>query len=276
MAHKDPRHSLSDQLRVAPGSRIDLDRFDAQRTHGWKREDAEAHQAEQEARLTELQERLWAEGRRSLLIVLQGIDAAGKDGTIRHVMDAFNPQGCTVTGFKAPSSEELRHDYLWRIHEHTPGKGSVAIFNRSHYEDVLIVRVHDLVPRAVWRRRYRHINDWERMLTEEGTVIRKFFLYIDRDEQRERLQARIDDPDKRWKFSAADLPERERWDSYRKAFEEMLERTSTEHAPWHLIPANRKWFRNLAVSQVLGETLEQMGPGYPPAEPGIEDIVIPR
>ncbi|MBX3031751.1 MAG: polyphosphate kinase 2 family protein [Chloroflexi bacterium] len=276
MADRDARRSLSQLLRVEPGSRIDLDRFDAQRTHGWKREDAELHQAEQEARLTELQERLWAEGKRSLLIVLQGIDAAGKDGTIRKVMDAFNPQGCTVTGFKVPSSEELRHDYLWRIHHHTPGKGSVAIFNRSHYEDVLIVRVHGLVPRDVWRRRYRQINDWERLLTEEGTVIRKFFLYIDRDEQRERLQARIDDPNKRWKFSASDLPEREKWDSYRKAFEDMLEKTSTKDAPWYLIPANRKWFRNLAVSTVLAETLTAMDPRYPPADPGIEDIVIPR
>lgn len=276
MADRDAGRSLTRLLRVEPGSRIDLDKFDAQRTHGWKREDAEAHQAEQEARLTELQERLWAEGKRSLLIVLQGIDAAGKDGTIRKVMDAFNPQGCVVTGFKAPSAEELRHDYLWRVHQHTPGKGTVAIFNRSHYEDVLIVRVHGLVPKDVWRRRYRQINDWERMLTDEGTVIRKFFLYIDRDEQRERLQARIDDPNKRWKFSASDLPEREKWDSYRKAFEEMLERTSTEVAPWYLIPANRKWFRNLAVSEILADTLEAMDPRYPAAEPGIEDIVIPR
>ncbi len=203
---------LSERLRIAPGSKVDLGTFDPGQTFGWKREDAEAQQQQYEAALTDLQERLWAEGKRSLLIVLQGIDAAGKDGTIRHVMDAFNPQGCNVVGFKAPTAEELRHDFLWRIHPHTPGKGSVAIFNRSHYEDVIVVRVHDLVPRKVWRGRYRTINEWERMLVEEGTTILKFFLYIDRDEQRERLQARIDDPHKRWKFSSADLPERERWD----------------------------------------------------------------
>jgi PPK2 family polyphosphate:nucleotide phosphotransferase len=267
---------LSDHLRVAPGSRIDLDRFDASRTHGWRREQAEAQQADHELRLTELQERLWAEGRHGLLIVLQGIDAAGKDGTIRHVMDAFNPQGCSVVGFKAPSGAELGHDYLWRIHQHTPAKGTVAIFNRSHYEDVLVVRVHDLVPRAVWRRRYRHINEWERMLSDEGTTIVKFFLYIDRDEQRARLQARLDDPDKRWKFSTGDLPEREHWNDYVKAYEEMLERTSTDWAPWYLIPADRKWFRNLAVAHILGETLEDLHPEYPTPEEGLDGIVIPK
>jgi PPK2 family polyphosphate:nucleotide phosphotransferase len=266
---------LSERLRIAPGSKVDLGKFDPGQTFGWKREHAEAEQQQYEAQLTELQERLWAEGKRSLLIVLQGIDAAGKDGTIRHVMDAFNPQGCNVVGFKAPTPEELRHDFLWRIHPHTPGRGSVAIFNRSHYEDVIVVRVHDLVPRKVWRGRFRTINEWERMLVEEGTTIVKFFLYIDRDEQRERLQARIDDPDKRWKFSPADLPERERWADYIAAFEEALQRTSTEWAPWYLIPANRKWFRNLAVAHVLGETIEALDPRYPPSEPEVEAIVVP-
>jgi PPK2 family polyphosphate:nucleotide phosphotransferase len=274
-ASKD-RDRLSERLRVTPGSSVSLGKFDPSETFGWKREDAEAEQQQYEDKLTDLQERLWAEGTRSLLIVLQGIDAAGKDGTIRHVMDAFNPQGCDVVGFKAPTPEELRHDFLWRVHLHAPGKGSVAIFNRSHYEDVIIVRVHGLVPDKVWRGRYRSINDWERMLTEEGTTIVKFFLSIDRDEQRERLQARIEDPDKRWKFSSADLPERARWDDYLKAFEETLERTSTKWAPWYLVPANRKWFRNLAVAHILGETLERLDPQYPPAETGLEDIVIPR
>jgi PPK2 family polyphosphate:nucleotide phosphotransferase len=265
---------LSDRLRIEPGARVDLRTVDADRTFGWDKEAAAAQQAEYEARLTDLQARLWAEGRAALLVVLQGIDAAGKDGTIRHVMDAFNPQGCSVVGFKAPTPEELRHDYLWRIHARVPPKGTVAILNRSHYEDVLVVRVHGLVPPAVWKRRYRHIVEWERMLVDEGTTIVKFFLCIDRDEQRERLQARLDDPAKRWKFSSADLGERERWDDYRRAFEEALARTSTAYAPWYLIPANRKWFRNLAVAHILGETLEALDPRYPPAQPGIEDTVI--
>ncbi len=276
MAASKDGDRLSDQLRIRPGAKLDLDGFHAGHTFGWKRADAEAEQQQYEAVLTDLQERLWAEGTRSLLVVLQGIDAAGKDGTIRHVMDAFNPQGCDVVGFKAPTPQELRHDFLWRVHQHTPGKGSVAIFNRSHYEDVLIVRVHDLVPRKVWHARFRTINEFERMLVESGTTIVKFFLMIDRDEQRERLQARLDDPDKRWKFSAADLPERARWDDYMAAFEDTLRKTSTEWAPWYLIPANRKWFRNLAVAHVLGETLERLDPRYPPSVSGIEDTVIPK
>ena len=267
---------LSEQLRVSPEHKLVLRKFDANETYGWVREDAEAEQAQYETKLTDLQERVWAEGKHSVLIVLQGIDAAGKDGTVRHVMDAFNPQGCRVVGFKAPTPEELRHDFLWRIHAHTPAKGTVAIFNRSHYEDVLVVRVHGLVPKRIWQDRYRSINEFERTLAQEGTTIVKFFLYIDRDEQRERLQARLDDPDKRWKFSSADLPEREKWDDYIAAFQDALTRTSTEWAPWYLIPANRKWFRNLAVAHVLGETLEALDPKYPPAEAGLESIVIPK
>jgi PPK2 family polyphosphate:nucleotide phosphotransferase len=217
---------------------------------------------------------LWAEAKHPVLIVLQGIDAAGKDGTIRHVMDAFNPQGCSVVGFKVPTPLELAHDYLWRVHPNTPAKGTISIFNRSHYEDVLVVRVHELVPETVWRPRYRHINEWERMLTDEGTTIIKLFLYIDRDEQRQRLEARRDDPTKSWKFSSRDLAERELWDRYVEAFEECLERTSTSYAPWHLVPANRKWFRNLAVSRIVAETLEALDPQYPPPEPGSGDLVV--
>ncbi|MFN8518028.1 MAG: polyphosphate kinase 2 family protein [Chloroflexota bacterium] len=273
---KGGKDRWSDRLRVAPGSKVDLDHFDASESLGWDKEGAAAQQAEHEAHLTELQERLWAEGRHRLLVVLQGIDAAGKDGTIRHVMDAFNPQGCNVVGFKQPSPVELAHDYLWRIHPHVPPKGQIAIFNRSHYEDVLVVRVHDLVPKSVWGRRYRHINEFERMLVDEGTTIVKLFLYIDRDEQRERLQARLDDPDKRWKFSTGDLGERELWPDYIQAFEDVLERTSTEWAPWYLIPANRKWFRNLAVAHILGETLDALDPRFPQPEEGLEDIVIPK
>lgn len=275
MAGRD-RDRLSDRLRVAPGAKVDLSRFDAGATHGWGEEEAEAQQAQYEDGLTELQQRLWAEARHPLLVVLQGIDAAGKDGTIRHVMDAFNPQGCSVVGFKVPTAIELAHDYLWRVHQHTPAKGHITILNRSHYEDVLVVRVHGLVPRPTWRRRYRHIREWERLLADEGTTIVKLFLYIDRDEQRERLQARLDEPDKRWKFSRGDLGERDRWDAYIAAFEDMLERTSTAWAPWYLIPANHKWFRNLAVAHILGETIEGLDPRYPEPEEGLEDIVIPK
>ena len=267
---------LSDLLRVVPGTKVDLDTLDAGVTHGWDKERAAAQQADHELHLTELQERLWAEGRHKVLVVLQGIDAAGKDGTIRHVMDAFNPQGCSVVGFKVPSDSERAHDYLWRIHLRAPAAGHITIFNRSHYEDVLVVRVHDLVPRATWRRRYRHINEWERMLVDEGTTIVKLFLYIDRDEQRERLQARLDEPDKRWKFSKGDLGERDLWPAYIAAFEEVLGRTSTDWAPWYLIPANRKWFRNLAVAHILGEVLDDLDPRYPQPEEGLEGIVIPR
>jgi PPK2 family polyphosphate:nucleotide phosphotransferase len=273
---RDGKGRLSDLLRVAPDTRIDLDRFDAAATHGWDKEQALAQQGRFEAHLTDLQERLWAEGKQRLLVVLQGIDAAGKDGTIRHVMDAFNPQGCSVIGFKVPNEVERAHDYLWRVHEHTPAAGHITIFNRSHYEDVLVVRVHDIVPKATWSRRYRHINEWERMLTDEGTTIVKFFLYIDRAEQRERLQARLDEPDKRWKFSTGDLGERDLWGDYITAFEEVLQRTSTEWAPWYLIPAGRKWFRNLAVAHILGEIIDDLDPRYPQPEEGLAGIVIPE
>ena len=199
-----------------------------------------------------------------MLVVLQGIDAAGKDGTIKKVMTAFNPQGCPVTSFKVPSSEELAHDYLWRVHKAVPKRGEVGIFNRSHYEDVLIVRVHDLVPAAVWRKRYDEINAFEQHLSANGTTIVKFFLSIDRDEQRDRFQARYDDPTKRWKFSMGDLAERERWDDYQAAFDEALSKTSTDVAPWYVIPADRKWFRNLAVATILADTMAGLKPKYPP------------
>ena len=274
MARSVPTTKLATALRVKPGSKVDLTRFDANQTLGHDKETALATEAALEASLTSLQERLWAEAKHPLLIVLQGIDASGKDGTIRKVMDAFNPMGCEVTSFKVPTPLDLSHDYLWRVHPHAPAKGSISIFNRSHYEDVLVVRVHNYVPETVWRKRYRQINDWERMLAEEGTTIVKFFLHIDRDEQKKRLEARISDPTKSWKFSMGDLPERALWDEYTKAFEECLERTSTAAAPWYLIPANRKWFRNLAVSRILEDTLELLDPKYPPPEPGMEKVVI--
>jgi PPK2 family polyphosphate:nucleotide phosphotransferase len=230
--------------------------------------------ARQLARLADLQDRLWAEAKRSVLVVLQGIDAAGKDGTINKVMEAFNPQGCPVTSFKVPSAEELAHDYLWRVHRQVPRRGEIGIFNRSHYEDVLVVRVHELVPKSVWSKRYEQINAFERTLSESGTTIVKFFLSIDRDEQRERFQARYDDPTKRWKFSLGDLEERKLWDRYQAAFDEALTRTSTAWAPWYVIPANRKWFRDLAVATILADTLAGLKPAYPAAPDLPANLVI--
>lgn len=262
----DSNERLRDLLRVRPGQKVDLHGFDPNQTRGHHEHDAERELAEGIVRLAELQDRLWAEEKHAVLVVLQGIDCAGKDGTLRHVMGAFNPQGCPVAAFRVPSPEELAHDFLWRIHAHVPAKGEIAIFNRSHYEDVLVVRVHELVAKEVWSRRYDHINAFERMLTDEGTTIVKFFLAIDQDEQRERLQARLDDPTKRWKFRMGDLDERKLWDEYEAAFEEMLERTSTDDAPWYLVPANKKWFRNLAVADILADTIDELNPRYPAGE----------
>ncbi len=253
-------------LRVERGAKVALGDFDSGATHGWTKERAADAVKRRLAELTELQDRLWAESKHPILVVLQGIDTAGKDGTIRHVMEAFNPQGCRVVGFKVPTPEELAHDYLWRAHKQTPAKGEIVIFNRSHYEDVLVVRVHELVPPEVWRRRYRHINEWERILVEEGTTVVKIFLAIDRDEQRERLQARLDDPSKIWKFRLSDLEERKRWSDYIAAFDEALERTSSAWAPWYVIPANRKWFRDLAVAEILASVISDLAPAYPPPD----------
>ena len=269
------RTGLGDALLVKPRARVQLSRMDHGETHGWDKVGAEPELERQLARLAELQDRFWAEAKRSVLVVLQGIDAAGKDGTINKVMEAFNPQGCPVTSFKVPSTEELAHDYLWRVHQKVPRKGEVGIFNRSHYEDVLVVRVHDLVPRKVWSARYDQINDFERILADNGTTIVKFFLAIDRDEQRERFQARYDDPTKRWKFSMGDLEERKLWDDYQAAFDDALSKTSTAVAPWYVIPANRKWFRNLAVATILADTMAGLKPAYPPVADDVPaDLVI--
>jgi PPK2 family polyphosphate:nucleotide phosphotransferase len=265
---------LRDELRVKPGTRVDLSKFDPAATHGWQKEAAEAATAEQLQRLGGLQDRFWAEGKRSVLVVLQGIDAAGKDGTIQKVMEAFNPQGCTVASFKVPTPEEMAHDFLWRIHKRVPGKGEIGIFNRSHYEEVLVVRVHELVPPSVWKGRYGLIRDFEQLLSETGTTVVKFFLYIDRDEQRQRFQERYDDPKKRWKFSLGDIEERKYWNDYIAAFEDALSKTSTDQAPWYVIPANRNWLRNLAVSTILAETIEDLKPAYPPAPDLPPDLKI--
>lgn len=271
---KDPAR-LREALRVDPGTKVRLADIDPRETHGRAKTDAHAALAASQVRLAELQERLWAEGRHRVLIILQGIDTAGKGGTIGHVMGAFPPQGVTVTGFGVPTSAELARDYLWRVHPHVPANGRIAIFDRSHYEDVLVVRVKELVPKARWSRRYEHINAFERMLAEEGTTIVKCFLHISRDEQRARLQARLDDPTKRWKFRMGDLDERARWDDYQAAFEDMLRRTSTSWAPWYVIPADRKWFRNVAVSELLADVLGELDPQYPPVADDVPpDLVI--
>jgi len=257
----------SARWRVNPGGRVDLGATDPRSTPGaasrkWADEGAGAL-VEQ---LSHLQERLWAEHRQSLLVVLQAIDAGGKDGTIKHLFRAFNPAGSRVVSFRAPSEEELEHDFLWRAHRNTPSQGEVVVFNRSHYEDVLVVRVHDLVPENVWRRRYGLINGFEENLAAAGTRIVKLFLHISKEEQAERFRDRLEDPTKRWKFRAGDVDERARWDQYQAAFEEAIANTSTEGAPWFVIPADRKWYRNWAVSRILIEALEEMAPQYPKGE----------
>lgn len=223
--------------------------------------------------LIELQVALYAEGKQKLLIVLQAMDAGGKDGTIRHISKGVNPQGVRVTSFKKPSSRELDHDFLWRIHRAVPGKGMIEIFNRSHYEDVLIVRIDDIVPESVWRPRYETINQFEKHLTDSGTTILKFFLHISKDEQKERFQDRLDEPDKNWKFDRGDLGKRKQWDDYQNAFQDMLNECTTQHAPWHVIPGDQKWYRNLAIMKTLVATLKEMNPQYPVSD-DLSDVVI--
>jgi PPK2 family polyphosphate:nucleotide phosphotransferase len=265
---------LREALRVRPGSRVGLAGIDPSATFGHTKESAAAELKDGLDRLTDLQDRIWAEGKHKVLVVLQGIDAAGKDGTLRHVMGAFNPQGCPVTAFKVPSPDDLAHDYLWRVHRRVPATGEIGVFNRSHYEDVLVVRVHSIVPKKVWSKRYEQINAFERTLADEGTTIVKFFLYIDRDEQRARFQSRLDDPSKRWKFRLGDLDERKRWDDYIAAYEEALSKCSTDQAPWYVIPSNRKWFRNLAVAEILADTLDDLKPRYPEPDEDLAGVVV--
>lgn len=224
--------------------------------------------------LAEIQTRLWAEHRRSLLVVLQAMDAGGKDGTIRKVFTGVNPQSVRVATFKTPTTEELGHDFLWRIHQETPGAGHIGVFNRSHYEDVLIARVDELVAEPVWRARYRAIRHFEESLTAAGTTMVKIFLHISKDEQAKRFRARLDDPQKRWKFSAADLHVRAEWDRYQEAYADALGETSTDACPWYVIPADHKWYRDWAVLQILLATLRELDPQYPPEEPGLAELVI--
>lgn len=256
--------NLADRFRVEPGSKAKLSKHDPRDCAGIKgKREAAKLLRENVERLAELQYLLYAENRRALLVIFQAMDAGGKDGVIRHVMGPLNPQSCPVTSFKAPSADEMAHDFLWRIHKAVPRKGEIGIFNRSHYEDVLIVRVHDLVPKKVWSQRYEQINDFERMLARNGVHILKFYLHISKGEQLKRFRKRLEDPRKHWKANPADFEERKHWDAYTEAYEAALTRCSTEHAPWYVIPADRKWFRNLAVSEVIAETLEGLKMTYP-------------
>ena len=261
---------------IEPGSRVNLSKIDPDDSGGFAdKETAKAALKSVRKRIGDLQERLYAESNQSLLIVLQATDTGGKDGTIKAVFKGINPQGCRVQAFKPPTAEESAHDFLWRIHQHTPGKGMITVFNRSHYEDVLVVRVKQLAPEAVWSKRYTAINDFERILAENGTRILKFYLHISKEEQRERLQARLDDPAKHWKFATGDLGDRELWDEFQRAFEDAIGKCSTRDAPWFVIPANRKWARNIAIAEIVASTLEEMNPRFPEAEEGLDKIVIP-
>lgn len=264
---------FSKELIVKPGEKVRLSKYDADDTLGWhKGHKMEASLQNALQRIDNLQYRLGAERKQALLIVLQGLDTAGKDGTIRHVMTGMNPQGCKVTSFKVPTTEEAAHDFLWRVHKAVPELGEVGIFNRSHYEDVLVVRVHKLVPKDVWSQRYDQINQFESILAANGVRILKFFLHISKDEQRQRLLQRIDDPERQWKISEADFAERKFWNDYTAAYEHALMKCSTDDAPWFIIPSNKKWFRNLAVSHVIAETLEDMNPKFPPPTVDVSKI----
>ena len=224
--------------------------------------------------MADLARRMYSENKRSILLVLQGMDTAGKDGTIRAVMRGMNPRSCQVVSFKKPTEVELDHDFLWRIHKTVPRRGNIGIFNRSHYEDVLVVRVHNIVPESVWSQRYEQINKFEELLTANGTTIVKCFLHISKEKQRERLQERIDLPEKNWKFNPADLAERKKWDDYQTAYRVTLNKCSTKHAPWNVIPSDRKWYRNLVVSNLMLETLRKMDPQYPKAKEDISGMVV--
>jgi len=264
-----PRYRVDPEAPVRLAT-VDPDESEDYASKGDVKKELRAHRR----RISDLQARLYAEQKQSLLIVLQAMDTGGKDGAIKGVFRGINPQGCHVWSFKAPSSEESAHDFLWRYHQKAPSRGMITIFNRSHYEDVLVVRVKNLVPEDVWRPRYEAIQDFERSLARDNVVLIKFFLYISKDEQKRRLESRLDNPDKHWKFSSNDLKEREYWQDYQQAFEDAINATSTAYAPWYVVPANKKWFRNLVIARTIADTLEAMDPRYPPSELGLEKIVI--
>ncbi len=261
---------LSRQFRVDPGSKVQLSRWDPDDTAGFADKASVLEKVEKNLRrLSELEYTLYAEHRRSILVVLQAMDAGGKDGAIRHLTGPLNPQSCKVVPFKTPCEHELAHDFLWRIHQAAPGRGEICIFNRSHYEDVLIVRVHGLVPKSVWSQRYDQINAFEEILARNDTHILKFYLHISKKEQLKRLQARLNDPDRHWKTDPADFEERKHWDDYMRAYEAAISRCSTRHAPWFIIPANKKWFRNYAISQILVEEIEDLHLKFPQSTAGL-------
>lgn len=262
--------------RVKPDSRFELKEIapdDKSEFDGDKKQ-AKAELEELTDALDDLQERLYAESKHAVLFVIQAMDTGGKDGTIRAVFGNINPQGCRVTSFKAPTSTELAHDYLWRVHAALPRRGEIGIFNRSHYEDLLVVRVHNLVPKDIWEKRYDHINAFEKMLSDEGTTIVKFFLHISKDEQKKRLEERIADPSKHWKFNPGDLKERALWDEYQDAYQDVLRKTSTAYAPWYVIPANRNWYRNIIVARIAHATLQGLDPKYPESKEDFSNLVI--
>lgn len=265
-----------DTYRVRPGTTVDLGAIDTRDTSAFDGDKAASKPVfeARRRRLAELQDLLYAEHRHRVLFVLQAMDTGGKDGTIRHVFRLVDPIGVRMQSFTKPSESELAHDYLWRVHPHVPGDGELVVFNRSHYEDVLVTRVHDLIDDERARRRLEHIRGFEQLLADEGTTIVKVFLHISKEEQKERLQSRLDTPHKRWKFTSADLAERGHWDAYQRAYEEAITATATEHAPWYVVPADRKWYRNLVVSSILVDTLESLDMAYPPVEEGLESVVI--
>jgi PPK2 family polyphosphate:nucleotide phosphotransferase len=262
------------KLIVKPESKIRLKHFDpGYRGKHESHKSALSEIQENLVKMDQLQYCMYAENKHSLLIVLQGLDAAGKDGVVRHVLTGMNPEGCVCSNFKQPTKEELAHDFLWRVHPHVPAKGTVAIFNRSHYEDVLVARVHQLVPEKVWSKRYDEINDFERLIvTENDTTILKFFLHISKEEQLARFKKRLDDPDRQWKISDSDYKEREYWGDYVKAFEDVLNRTSTDHAPWFIIPSNHKWFRDLAISQIIVRQMKNLDMQLPKPTVNLAEI----
>lgn len=264
------------QYKVKHGTQVKLSKWDPNDTGDFKggKKEGLVQLEKLNGKLETLQELLFAEHVHKLLVVLQAMDTGGKDGAIRRVFDGVNPAGVRVASFKAPTAEELDHDYLWRVHRAAPGNGELVVFNRSHYEDVIVVRVHELVPPEVWGKRFDQINEFERMLAENGTTILKFYLHIDKDEQKERLQARLDDPLKRWKFRLADLEERKLWQDYMQAYEDVLSKTSTDYAPWYIAPANHKWFRDLVISSALVETLEGLKMKFPESEADLDGVVI--
>jgi PPK2 family polyphosphate:nucleotide phosphotransferase len=262
-------------MLVKPGIKVSLKDIDPADSRSYKSAaDAEEPLQKQLDELIKLQNLLYAESRQALLIILQGMDTSGKDGTIRHVMSGLSPLGVQVTAFKAPTEEELGHDFLWRVHKAVPRKGYIGIFNRSHYEDVLVVRVHDLVPRKIWKQRYEQINQFEKMLVKNNVIILKFFLHISKGAQKERLQQRLQDPTRYWKFSLKDVEERKLWPDYRKAYEAALSRCSTKWAPWHIIPADHKWYRNLLVAETIVNTLRDLKMEYPPPSMDLAKISV--